>query len=236
MTWESSPRLAAVAGWIAFVGIAGGLIAVPTLIAGQPPTANTSVADAMAYFRHSEFPLLNAIVSVLVAGIPIVPFGLGLRVLASGEPAEAGATPRGALAADIAFLLLVATLPIYVVSSAIGAALTPLASGDAATFAAVHQLYQVLYNGSADVLEGAWIGAFSVAFVRSGHHAWVGWLGLALAASRWVKALVPISGMPEAIIPISGVLFLAWFLAVVIVMTRWARAAAPEPRTVAALA
>src|SRR2546423_5095587 len=49
---------------------------------------------------------------------------------------------------------------------------------------------------------------------------WIGWLGVAVALSRWIKAFVPVSGVPETIIPISGILFLAWFLAIVVALTR----------------
>jgi hypothetical protein len=216
-------RLAAAFGWIGFVGVAGGLIALPTAIAGQPPTMNTPLADVLAYFRHGELVALTAVVSVFVAGLPILPFGLGLR--------EITGSSRGQAMADLGFLVLVITLPIYVVSDAIGAALTTAASGDPGTFASLHALYQLLYNGAADVLEGAWIGAFSIAALWAPVPRWFGWLGLALAASRWVKAFVPVAAVPEAIIPVSGVLFVAWFLAAVILVTR--RAMAGEASTVA---
>jgi hypothetical protein len=217
-----SLRLAAAAGWVAFIGIVGGLILVPTLIAGQPPTAATPLADAMGYFAHPGFAALNALGSVLVAGLPIVPFGLGLRLMLRDSENE-----RSAVMADVGFVLLMVALPVYVVSGALGGALAATANGNPAIFGVLHQLYQLLYNGAADVLEGAWIGAFAIAALLGGGSLWLGWLGLALAASRWIKAFVPVGAVPEAIIPISGVLFVAWFLVMVVTLTRAARASKP---------
>ena len=226
MTRTVPLSFAAVAGWIAFVGVAGGLILVPTIIAGQPPTMNTATADAIAYFRHRELIPLNAVISVFIAALPILPFGLGIwQVLGAGPD------PRAATWADLGFLTLVVTVPIYVVCSALGAALS-FAVDAPASFTMLHQLYQLLYNGAADVLEGAWIGAFALAALWAPVPRWLGWLGLVLATSRWVKAFVPVAAVPEAIIAISGVLFLAWFLAIVVVVTRAARR---EPRAAGVL-
>jgi hypothetical protein len=226
-----SLRVSAAAGWIAFLGIVGGLIIIPTLIAGQPPTAATPTADAMAYFGHHDLVAINAVLSVFVGGLPIVPFGLGLRETFGGR-----ADDRAAVLADIGLLLLIATLPVYVVSGAIGAALATAASGDVATFNVLHQLYQLLYNGAADVLEGAWIGAFSLAALSGSVPRWIGWLGITLAASRWIKAFVPLGSVPDAIISVSGLLFVAWFLVVVVALTMRVRgstrAVAPTPSLV----
>jgi hypothetical protein len=221
-------RLGAAAGWVAFVGVVGGLIVIPTVIAGQPPTIRTPAADVARYFAHPEFVGLFAVVATLLAGVPIIPFGLGIRAMA-GE-----GSARSRVLAELGFLLLIATVPVYVVSDALGAVLAASQS-DAAVFGSVHQLYELLYNGSADALEGAWIGAFSLAMLDSTLPRWLGWLGVVLAASRWVKAFVPVtSAVPDAVITVSGVLFLAWFLAVVIALTR--RALRPAERVAAAAA
>jgi hypothetical protein len=212
-----SLQIGAAAGWFALIGIVGGLIVIPTLIGGQPPTAATSVADAMRYFGHPGFALLNALVSVFVAGVPIVPFGLGLRTMLRDSP-----DGQATFMADVGLLLLIVALPVYVVSGAIGGALAATAGGDPAIFGVLHQLYRFLYNGAADVLEGAWIGAFAIAAMIGGGSRWISWLGIALAASRWLKAFVPFGG-PDAIIPVSGLLFIGWFLATVVMLTLRAR-------------
>lgn len=51
----------------------------------------------------------------------------------------------------------------------------------------------------------------------------LGWLGIALGLSRWVKGTIPFGSPLEAIIPISGILFVTWFLAAVIGLTNAAR-------------
>jgi hypothetical protein len=215
-------RLGAAAGWVAFLGVVGGLIVIPTVIAGQPPTIRTPEADVARYFAHPEFVGLFAVVATLLAGIPIIPFGLGIRAMA----AEGSARSR--VLADMGLLVLIATVPVYVASDALGAALAASQS-DGAVFGSIHQLYELLYNGSADVLEGAWIGAFSLAMLDTTLPRWVGWLGLVLAASRWIKAFVPVTpAIPEAIIAVSGVLFLTWFLTIVVALTR--RALRPAAR------
>lgn len=216
---------AALFGWIALVGVVGGLIVIPTAIAGQPPTMATPLPEALDYFRHTELVGLGAVISVFLAGLPILPFGLGLRTLFGSAD-----DPRAGRLADIGMAILIVTLPIYVVCGALGAALATAAAGDATTFPALHAFYQLLYNGSADVLEGAWIGAFSLAALLAPMPRLVGWLGLVLAASRWIKAFVPVAAIPGAIIPISGILFVAWFLAVVVLLTMRARGATAAAR------
>jgi len=211
-------RLGAVAGWIAFIGITVALIVVPTALAGQPPTRYMDPSAVMTYFRHPEFPLINGVLAVFVGILAIVAFGYGLRsVLVTGGDA------RARTFADLGMALLIVSAPVYLVSGALGAMLVEAADGDPATFATLFRFYDVLYNGGADVLEGAWIGAFSIAALGGRVPRTVAWLGLAVMVTRWIKAFVPVAGVPEIIIPISGVIFLAWFLAIVVVLTRAAR-------------
>lgn len=228
MERSSAQALGAVSGWVAFVGIVAILIVFPTALAGNPPTMATPIADAMAYFRHSEFVVTNAVLAVFVGIVAVVPFGLGVRSMVSR-----GSGADGAAFAEIGLLLLIVALPVYAVSGALGASLTTLSDGDPALFGAVHGFYQLLYNGAADVLEGAWIGAFSIAALSSPMPRWIGWLGVAAALARWIKAFMPVVALPEAITLISGVLFVAWFLAVVVRLTmEWRRpatAAHPAP-------
>ena len=208
-------RLGAIAGWIAFAGVVGGLTIVPMILAGQPPTIRTPLADVARYFGHSELITLYAVVGVAVAAVPIVPFGMGLREMTGGS------SPRAAAVAGMGFFLLVASIPLYVVSSALGAALASLAGVDASIFGPLHQVYELLYNGAADVLEGAWIGGFSVAMLLGTGPRWIGWLGVTLALSRFVKAFIPVTSLvPDAVSALSGLLFLAWFLAMVVALTR----------------
>jgi hypothetical protein len=210
-------RLGAAAGWVGLVGVVSAFIAIPMILAGQPPTVHTALPATMAYFRHPEFALINGVLGVFVGVVAIVPFGYGLRAtLAAGGDAQAR------VFADLGFAMLVLAAPVYLVSSALGATLVQAADGDPATFAVLFRLYDVMYNGGADVLEGAWIGAFSIAALRGPFPRWIALLGLLLATSRWVKAFVPVAPVPEIIIPIGGVLFLAWFLAIVVVLTRHA--------------
>lgn len=211
-------KLGAIAGWIGFFGILIAFIAIPTALAGQPPTVNTDAAAVMAYFRHPEFVAINAVIGVFVGVLTIVVFGHGLRAALS-----AGQDPRARLMAELGLLLLVVTVPVYVISSAFGAMLVQAASGDAATFATLFRFYDLLYNGAADVLEGAWIGAFSAAILWSPLPKWIGWLGLIVMATRWIKAFIPVTGGPEAILPIGGIAFLIFFVAVVAALTRESR-------------
>ena len=224
-------RLAAVAGWFAFVGVVALLVVIPMLLAGQPPTVHTEPDAVMAYFRHPELALINGALAVFVGILAILAFGYGLRsvLVATGDG-------RTKVFADLGLATLFVTLPIYVVSGAMGAMLVQAASGDPATFANLFRFYDVLYDGAADILEGAWIGAFSIAALGGALPRWLAWLGLSVTATRWIKAFVPVAGVPEAIIPISGVIFLAWFLAIVVTMTREARRAPARATGVVAAA
>jgi hypothetical protein len=220
-------RVGAVAGWISFLGVMVAFIAIPTVIAGQPPTAHTDLAAVMAYFRHPEFALINGVLGVIVGIVAIVPFTYGLRaaITSAGEP-------RARLFADFGLLFVVVAAPVYLVSSALGAMLVQAASGDPATFSLLFRFYDVMYDGGADILEGAWIGAFSLALLWTTLPRWIGWLGLVVLASRWIKAFVPVAPVPEVVIPVSGLLFGAWFLAVVVLVTREARRRSPSVATV----
>ena len=217
-------RLGAVAGWLGLAGITFAFIVIPALLAGQPPTVNTPPAAVVAYFRHPEFAALNGVIGVFVGILTIVPFAFALRSLLGA------ARDRARTFADLGLALVLVAAPVYLVSSALAAMLVQAATGDAATFATLFRLYDVLYDGGADVLEGAWIGAFSVAAILGGGlPRWIGWLGVAVALSRWVKAFVPVAPVPEIVITISGLLFLAWFVASVSALTRAAYRAAPGP-------
>ncbi len=83
------------------------------------------------------------------------------------------------------------SVPVYIVSGTLGATLVQAADGDAATFATLFRLYEVTYDGAADVLEGTWILSFSIASFGGAFPRWLGWLGIALGLSRWVKATIP---------------------------------------------
>jgi len=218
-------RLGAAAGWVSLIGVVTVFILIPMLVAGQPPTVNTEPAAVMAYFRHPEFALIDAVGAFV--GIAILPFGYGLRsVLASRGDG------RTRVLADLGLITLVVATPIYLVSNALAAMLVQAADGDPAMFTSLFRLYDVLYDSAGDVLEGAWIGAFSIATIWGPLPRWIGWLGIALAASRWVKAFIPVAAVPETIISISGLLFIAWFAAIVVALTR--AAGRPAPATLAA--
>ena len=224
-------RLGAAAGWVALVGIVVGLIAIPMALAGQPPTVHTELPAVMAYFHHPEFVAIDGVLAAFFGIVATLLFGYGLRAVLASAP-----DPRARTFADLGLALLIVTLPIYLVSSALGAMLVQAADGDPATFATLFRFYDLIYNAGADVLEGAWIGAFSLAALWGPLPRWIGWLGIAVMASRWIKAFVPVAPVPEIVIPIGGVLFLAWFLAIVVALTREARRPEMRPATVPAAA
>jgi hypothetical protein len=211
-------RLGAISGWIALVGVIVGFIAIPVAIAGQPPTVSSDPATVIAYFRHPEFALIDGVAGVFFGVVAIVPFAYGLRSVL-----RAGGQDRARVFADLGLALVVVTAPVYLVSSALGAMLVQAANGDPTTFATLFRLYDVMYDGGADVLEGAWIGAFSLAAlwaVTAPIPRWVAWIGIAVGLSRWIKAFIPVAPVPEAVIPLSGLLFVVWFIAIVVVVTR----------------
>jgi hypothetical protein len=218
-------RVGAVAGWIALVGIVTLLIAIPMALAGQPPTVNTDPAAVMAYFRHPELAIINGVLAVFVGIVATVAFGYGLR-----SWLRSGSDVRARVMADLGFALLLVSAPIYLVSGALGAMLVQAADGDPGTFASLFRLYDVTYNGGADVMEGAWIGAFSLAALWSPLPRWIGWLGLAVLATRWVKAFIPFAPVPEAIALLGGLVFIAWFVVVVVALSRAARSTAAPAR------
>ena len=208
-------RLGAVAGWVGFVGITLGFIAIPMALAGQPPTMATDLPAAMAYFRHPEFALINGVLGVFVGVVAILPFGIALRAVLLDASDE-----RTRTFADLGLAVLVVAAPVYLISGSLGATLVQAADGDPGLFAILFRWYEVLYNGGADVLEGAWIGAFSLAMLGASVPRWLAWLGIAVGFSRCVKAFAPFTSVPAGVELISGVLFLAWFLATVILLTR----------------
>jgi hypothetical protein len=219
MRSDSFPiKLGAIAGWIGFVGVVAAFIAVPMLLAGQPPTMDTDLTTVMAYFRHPEFAVINGFLGVFVGAVAIVAFAYGLRTTLRQTGDD-----RTRTFADLGLAILLVSVPVYIVSSALAATLVQAAEGDAATFATLFRLYEVAYDGAADVLEGAWILSFSIAMLGGAFPRWLGWLGIALGLSRWVKATIPFGAPLEIIIPISGILFIAWFLWAVIALTNAAR-------------
>lgn len=211
-------KLGAVAGWIGFVGVVSAFIAIPMALAGQPPTMGTDLGAVMAYFRHPEFAVINGYLGVFVGAIASVAFGYGLR-----EALRQSGDQRSRTFADLGLAVLLVSVPVYIVSSALGATLVHAADGDAGAFATLFRLYETLYDGAADVLEGAWIISFSIAMLGGAMPRWLGWLGIALGLSRWIKGAIPFGAPLDAIIPISGLLFIAWFLAAVVGLTNVAR-------------
>lgn len=211
-------KLGAVAGWIGFVGIVSAFIVIPMALAGLPPTIATDLSAVATYFRHPEFVFINGFVGVFVGAVAVIVFGFGLRcaLRESGDD-------RSRSFADLGLALLIVSVPVYIISSALGATLVAAADGDVGTFAILFRLYETVYDGAADVLEGAWIMSFSIAMLGGAMPRWLGLLGIALGLSRWVKASIPFGGPVDAIIPVSGILFVIWFLAVVIALTNVAR-------------
>lgn len=218
MTAPFEVRVGAVTGWIGFVGVLIAFILIPTALAGQPPTVHTDPAATMAYFRHPEFAAINGVLGVLVGIVAILPFGYGLRSVL-----RSGGDPRARVFADFGMMFLMVAAPVYLISGALGAMLVQATTGDPATFATLFRLYDVVYDGGADILEGAWIGAFSLAALWGPLPRWIAWLGLALGLSRWIKAFIPVAPVPEALIPIGGILFVAWFVVILVALTREAR-------------
>ena len=209
-------RIGAVAGWLGLIGVVGGLIVIPAVIAGQPPTSSTDLSAVRAYFGHAQLALQFGLVNGFIA-LAFVTFGLGLRAAIRSV-----ADDRSHAFADIGLGLIVVTLPLYLISGALGATLVDVAGRGAAELPTLFRLYDVTYDGLADVLEGGWIGAFSLAMLNGPLPRWIGLLGIVLGLSRWIKALAPFVALPDAITAVSGLLFLAWFVAIVVALTRFA--------------
>ncbi len=205
-------RAGATFGWLAFLGVAVGLVALPMAIAGQPPNLASSAGDVRAYFAHSALAVINALSPLIV--IAMIPFALALRnSLRIGDD-------RARLAADAGLLTLIVTVPLYVISSALGSTLVAAATGGWSTLDSLFRFYEVLYDGGADFLEGAWVGAFSIAMLGAPGGRWLGWLGIGVAVSRWIKATGPVVALPDALALVGGVAFLVWFAWTVVWLTR----------------
>lgn len=206
-------RLGAVAGWLALVGVVAGLVVIPTVIAGQPPTSYTELSAVRAYFAHPELAILLGFVSGFIA-VAFIPFGLGLRA------AMSSGSDRDRAFADVGLGLLVVAMGLNLVSGALGAALVDVAMRGGGELAPLFRFHEVMFNGLADVLEGGWVGAFSLAMLGGAMPRWVGWFGVALGLAHWVKALEPFIALPGAVDLIFGPLLVAWFLATVVALTR----------------
>jgi len=221
-------RVGAAFGWVAFLGVAIGLIAIPMAIAGQPPTFQSTIAEARAYFGHQELAVVN-VLSPLIA-IALIPFGFALRnALRLGDE-------RGRFAADVALIALIVTAPLYVISSSIGAALAGEAARDSTSFEALFRLHSILYDSAADFLEGTWIGAFGLATLAGPGRSWLGWLGVAVGLSRWVKALAPVIVVPDVVVLVGGIAFLVWFAWTVVRLSRQSMAGGVATTAATALA
>src|SRR4026209_2111456 len=180
-------RVGAAAGWVALVGVTVLLVIGPMVIAGQPPSSLSSPAEVAAYFGHGSLAPLYGVVGPLVVLSAIVPFAIGLRAaLRAGAPGG-----RTAAFADygVGFLLVAAAL--YAVSGSMVAGLVDAAGRDVGALMTLFRQYDVLYDAAADVPEGAWLGAFSIAMIGGPMPRWVGWLGFIVAGSRWLKAFAP---------------------------------------------
>jgi hypothetical protein len=209
-------RIGAGAGSIAFIGVLVGLIAIPIAIAGQPPTSASDPSVVRAYFAHPQLSIFLGLVQAFTT-VAVIAFGIGLRSAIRSDGDE-----RGRVAADTGLALLTVASALYLVSGALAVALVDAATRDAGEFPGLFRLYDVLYNGMADVFEGAWIGAFSLAMLAGQFPRWLGWLGVAVGLSRWAKALAPFVALPGVLAILSGVLFLVWFLGTVVVLSRLA--------------
>lgn len=212
-------RLGAVAGWLGVGGVIAGLIVIPTVIAGQPPTAFTEPSAVQAYFAHPELAIIHGFVTGFIA-LAIVPFGLGLRA------AVGTGSDRDRAFADVGLGLLVVAMGINLVSGALGAALVDIATRGG-ELGPTFRLHEVLYNGLADVLEGGWVAAFSLSMLGGAMPRWLGWFGVALGLAHWVKALEPFVQLTPAIDLAFGPLLGIWLVATVVALTRIAFRGAP---------
>lgn len=229
MPGSFSIRFGAVCGWIGLIGVVSLFIVIPTLLAGQPPTSTTDPATVVAYFSHSELAPMNGVLGPFVGVLAIIPFAIGLRAAI-----REGAGERSSAFADLGLAVVVVAAPIYLISGALAAALVDAAGRDAGTFATLFRLYDVLYDAGADVLEGGWIAAFSVAMIGGRLPAWLAWLGIAVGLSRWVKAFAPFVPAVGVITLPSGLLFILWFISAVVVLTRVALRTRTGPAPAAA--
>lgn len=215
-------RLGAAAGWLALIGVVAGLVIIPAAIAGQPPTTYTDMSVVSAYFAHPQLAILLGLATGFIA-LAFVPFGLGLRAAVSSSSAGDRAW------ADVGVGLLVIALGINLVSGALGATLVEVATRGGAELAPLFRLHEVMFNGLADVLEGGWIGAFSLAMLGGAMPRWIGWFGVAFGLAHWVKALEPFVKLPDAVDLLFGPLLVVWFLATVVALTRVALHSASTP-------
>src|SRR4051812_37770613 len=111
-----SVRLGAAAGWLSLIGLLVGLIILPAVIAGQPPSSSSSPTETHAYFSHPELAVLNGYLTGFVA-LGFVVFALGLRgALGAGTDRDRALVDGGVALAIMAMSLnlvsgaLVATL------------------------------------------------------------------------------------------------------------------------------
>lgn len=151
----------------------------------------------------------------LVVIVAIIPFGIALRTALGGS----GRDDRTNVFADYGLAFLVVAAPVYADSGAMVAGLVDAVGREPGTLATLFGQYDVLYDAAADVLEGAWIGAFSIAMLGGAFPRWVGWLGVLVGLSRWIKAFAP---FVPALVPIAlpgGILFLVWFAAAVVALS-----------------
>lgn len=209
-------RVGAGAGWFALAGLLIGLVILPAAIAGQPPTTSSSATEIRDYFSHPELGILNGYVTGFVA-IGFVAFGLGLRsALATG-------TDRDRFFADLGVALLVIAMGLNVISGALVAAGVDATARGTSDLTQLLAFHNVTFDGLGDVVEGGWIGAFSIAMLGGAMPRWIGWFGVALGVAHIGKALGPFIALPDAIDAVFGVVIALWLLATVVALTRLAR-------------
>jgi hypothetical protein len=172
-------RLPAIAGIIAAILFAAGL-----LIAGNPPSIDSSNSEIVAYFVDDRGQILTGVYLQVLAVIPLLLFTVGFSRLlrrAEGDDNLASTAVLVSAAAVGAGLILASGL---YGSLAFGAK----SHADEATFRALFNLQEV-GSGFVTMLLAGFLLATGVGIVRTGVLAkWLGWAAIAVGLLNVVAA------------------------------------------------
>jgi len=222
LSWKQIAGWAGVAYTVIFLGL--------FLVIGSPPGFTDTPAEYRQWFVDNETQIALLTFGLMLAFALILLFASGLRnILGPADDANDGMWSRLSFAGAIMMVSMAGAGAAFwavlgleeVLATASDETVKTLSLFDAVFFTAI------VPWGLAVFLLGA-----SVVILQSGVMAkWIGWLGLAITVLVAVGSLWPLSGDPEGIFGVLGLIafppgFLIWTLAVAIPMIRSSKATA----------
>ena len=170
-------------------------------------------AAVRAYYAHDALAWLPAL--ECLTGPLIVALACGMRA----------SFPRDDEASQAGFGIMVAAVPGYLLSAALGSTLATLAlSGQ--PLMPTFRLWDVFYNSAMYLLEAGYMIAFGLAFLRHGGPRWLAWLGIVGGIVQLLNASALWLHAPDAATLPGNVAILTWLAGISVWLLRGSRVTA----------